>query len=103
MNKALKPMVGMFVVLGSAGVHAQGIPVIDAANLVQTVQQVINDITKINNQVQQITQLQAHLSSINGMRNLGNVFNSPNVLLNEMSDEERDAYIAAYRANALAG
>ncbi len=29
----------------------------------------------------------------------GNVFNSPNVLLNEMSDEERDAHIAAYRAN----
>jgi propane 2-monooxygenase large subunit len=31
----------------------------------------------------------------------GNVFNSPNVLLNEMSDEEREAYIAAYRADAL--
>ena len=29
----------------------------------------------------------------------GNVFNSPNVLLNEMSDAERDAHIAAYRAN----
>jgi propane 2-monooxygenase large subunit len=31
----------------------------------------------------------------------GSVFNSPNVLLNEMSDEEREAYIAAYRADAL--
>ena len=31
----------------------------------------------------------------------GNVFNSPNVLLNEMSDEEREAYIAAYRADTL--
>lgn len=77
MNKALKPVVGMLIVLGCAGARAQGIPVIDAANLAQTVQQVINDITKINNQVQQITQLQAHLSSINGMRKLGNVFNSP--------------------------
>ena len=77
MNKALKPVVGMLIVFGCAGARAQGIPVIDAANLVQTVQQVINDITKINNQVQQITQLQAQLSSINGMRNLGNVFNSP--------------------------
>jgi type IV secretion system protein VirB5 len=57
--------------------HAQGIPVIDVANLVQTIQQVINDITKIQNQVQQITQLQNQLASINGMRNLGNVFNSP--------------------------
>lgn len=62
---------------GSGWADAQGIPVIDAANLVQTVQQVVNDITKINNQVQQITQLQAQLSSINGARNLGNVFNNP--------------------------
>ena len=67
----------MLVALGCVRRAAQGIPVIDAANLAQTVQQVINDITKINNQVQQITQLQAQLSSINGMRNLGNVFNSP--------------------------
>ncbi|GAB06271.1 propane monooxygenase large subunit [Gordonia amarae] len=29
----------------------------------------------------------------------GNVFNSPNVLLNEMSDDEREAHIAAYRTN----
>lgn len=77
MNKALKPVVGMLIALGCVGLRAQGIPVIDAANLAQTVQQVINDITKINNQVQQITQLQAQLNSINGLRNLGNVFNSP--------------------------
>ncbi|MBE7416728.1 MAG: type IV secretion system protein [Ideonella sp.] len=56
--------------------RAQGIPVIDIANLIQTIQQVINDITKIENQVQQITQLQSQLASINGMRNMGNVFNS---------------------------
>ena len=56
--------------------HATGLPVIDVANLVQTVQQVMNDITKINNQVQQITQLRAQLASINGVRNLGNVFDS---------------------------
>ena len=57
--------------------HAQGIPVIDVANLVQTIQQVANDVTKINNQVQQIAQLRRHLESINGVRNLGTVFNSP--------------------------
>lgn len=57
--------------------RAQGIPVIDGANLMQTVQQVIHDITQINNQIQQITQLQGQLSSMNGMRNLGQVFNSP--------------------------
>jgi type IV secretion system protein VirB5 len=57
--------------------RAQGIPVIDVANLAQTVQQVLNDITAINNQVQQIQQLQSQLNSLNGFRNLGNVFNNP--------------------------
>lgn len=64
------------VVIGSPA-HAQGIPVIDAANLVQTVQGVVNSITQINNQIQQINQLQSQLSSITGVRNLGNVFNNP--------------------------
>jgi type IV secretion system protein VirB5 len=56
---------------------SQGIPVIDAANLVQTVQQVVNDITEINNQIQQITQLQTQIASMNGARLLGNVADSP--------------------------
>jgi len=56
--------------------QAQGIPVIDVANLVQTIQQVVNDITKINNQIQQITQLQTQINSLNGMRNLGTVANN---------------------------
>jgi type IV secretion system protein VirB5 len=63
--------------LFATGARAQGIPVIDAANLVQTVQQVVNDITKIQNQVQQITQLQQQLASLNGMRLLGNVADNP--------------------------
>jgi type IV secretion system protein VirB5 len=69
--------------LGGTFTQAQGIPVIDVANLVQTVQQVMNDITEIQNQVtqiqnqvQQIQQLRDHLSSINGVRSLGNVFNN---------------------------
>jgi type IV secretion system protein VirB5 len=57
--------------------HAQGIPVIDAANLIQTIQQVMNDITAINNQVQQIAQLQNQLGSMTGSRQLGAVFDSP--------------------------
>jgi type IV secretion system protein VirB5 len=61
----------------SAPAHAGGIPVIDVANLMQTIQQVLNDITEIQNQVQQISQLQDHLNSINGYRNLGQVFNNP--------------------------
>ncbi|MCW5662838.1 MAG: type IV secretion system protein [Piscinibacter sp.] len=63
--------------LGATGARAQGIPVIDVANLIQTVQQVLNDITEINNQVQQIRQLESQIKSINGIRDLGNVFNNP--------------------------
>jgi type IV secretion system protein VirB5 len=57
--------------------RAQGIPVIDIANLVQTVQQVINDVTKINNQIQQLTVLQAQINSISGSRLLGHVADNP--------------------------
>ena len=56
--------------------RAQGIPVIDIANLIQTITQVLNDVTKIANQVEQIQALQSQLASINGMRNLGNIFDS---------------------------
>ncbi|MCU0923789.1 MAG: type IV secretion system protein, partial [Burkholderiaceae bacterium] len=101
MNKALKPFVTVLVVLGCEGAHAQGIPVIDAANLAQTVQQVINDITKINNQVQQITQLQAHLNSINGLRNLGNVFN--NALLHNYVPAKAFNLVNAVQADGYAG
>jgi type IV secretion system protein VirB5 len=64
----------------ASSANAGGIPVIDVANLTQTIQQVINEITQINNQVQQITQLQAQLASINGTRNLGRVFNSAGLM-----------------------
>ena len=101
MDKTLKPVVGMLIALGCAGARAQGIPVIDAANLAQTVQQVINDITKINNQVQQITQLQAHLSSINGMRKLGNVFNSP--LLHNYVPPQTFKLVNAVQTSGYAG
>ena len=63
--------------LAVSNVRAQGIPVIDVANLVQSVEQVLDDATAIENQVQQIRQLQSQLQSINGLRNLGQVFNNP--------------------------
>jgi type IV secretion system protein VirB5 len=77
MKRFLRVSAAMLVTLTASASHAQGIPVIDIANLIQTIQQVLNDVTKIENQVQQITQLQNQLSSITGARNLGNVFNSP--------------------------
>lgn len=70
-------LVAAAIALCTTSARAQGIPVIDIANLIQTIQQVINDITKIENQVQQITQLQNQLASMNGVRNLGSILNSP--------------------------
>ena len=86
---------------GPTNVRAQGIPVIDIANLVQTIQQVLNDITAINNQVQQITQLQDQLNSINGMRNLGNVFNDP--MLKNYVPAEAYNYINAVDTSGYSG
>ncbi len=63
--------------LGSSSSHAQGIPVIDIANLIQTIQQVLDDITTIENQVQQISQLQTQVESMNGSRLLGTISNNP--------------------------
>lgn len=77
MHSLRRALPALLLALAGGLARAQGIPVIDAANLLQTVQQVVNDITKIQNQVQQITQLQSQLDSITGMRNLGDVFNNP--------------------------
>lgn len=81
--------------------NAQGIPVIDSANLVQTIQQVLNDITSIQNQVQQISQLQSQLNSINGVRNLGQVFNS--AALQNYVPAEAYTYVNAINTSGYGG
>ena len=81
--------------------HAAGIPVIDTANLIQTVAQVMNDVTKIQNQVQQITQLGNQLKSINGVRNLGDVFNNP--LLRNYVPAEAYTYLNAINTSGYSG
>ena len=81
--------------------NAQGIPVIDSANLVQTIQQVLNDITSIQNQVQQISQLQTQLNSINGVRNLGQVFNS--AALQNYVPAEAYTYVNAINTSGYGG
>ncbi len=99
--KVIAGVTALCAALGAGDAYAQGIPVIDAANLIQTVQQVVNDITEINNQVQQIAQLQSQLSSINGMRNLGNVFNNP--LLKNYVPPDAFNFINAIDASGYAG
>ncbi len=104
MNKHFKvaaSVLALSVALAAGRAEAQGIPVIDAANLIQTVQQVVNDITEINNQVQQITQLQSQLNSINGIRNLGNIFNNP--LLRNYVPADAFTYLNALNTSGYSG
>jgi type IV secretion system protein VirB5 len=77
MPTRIKVLAAILITVGASNARAQGIPVIDIANLIQTIQQVLNDITEISNQVEQIDRLQGQLDSINGARNLGQVFNNP--------------------------
>ena len=86
---------------GAVEAHAQGIPVIDVANLIQTIQQVMDDITSIENQVQQIAQLQKQIESINGARNLGNIFNNP--LLKNYLPPETYTYLNAINQSGYSG
>ena len=104
MNKRLKVAAAASVVAGSlcaGNARAQGIPVIDVANLIQTIQQVMDGITQINNQVQQITQLQTQISSINGMRNLGNILNNP--MLKNYVPAEAYTYLNAVNTSGYSG
>ena len=101
MHTRLKVAAAVFIALGATHARAGGIPVIDVANLVQTVQQVVNDITQINNQIQQITQLQTQIQSINGIRNLGDVFNNP--LLKNYVPAEAFTYLNAVNTSGYSG
>lgn len=74
---ASRILLAVTLALGMSCSQAQGIPVIDVANLIQTVQQVLNDVTKIKNQVEQINQLQSQIASMNGTRMLGEVADNP--------------------------
>lgn len=101
MHKLPRIPTALFLACAVPLTHAAGIPVIDAANLMQTIQQVVNDITKIQNQVQQITQLQNQLASINGMRSLGNVFNNP--MLRNYVPPEAYTYVNAVSTGGYSG
>ena len=57
--------------------RAQGIPVLDTANLVSAIQRLQSSITQINTQYQQIRQLYDQLNAMSRARGLGDVLNNP--------------------------
>jgi len=101
MHTRLKVAAAVLIAFGASNSRAQGIPVIDVANLIQTILQVLNDVTKISNQVQQITELQNQLNSINGIRNLGDVFDSP--MLKNYVPAEAYTYFNAVNTSGYSG
>ena len=104
MNKRLKIAAAACLIagtLGASNARAQGIPVIDISNLIQTILQVLNDVTKIQNQVHQITQLGDQLKSINGVRNLGNILNNP--ALKNYVPAEAYTYLNAINTSGYSG
>lgn len=75
--KFLAALVASLALMSFSSVsRAQGFPVIDVANLIQSITQVLDDATQIANQIEQIEQLKSQLASMTGARNLGNVFDS---------------------------
>jgi type IV secretion system protein VirB5 len=94
MHTRLKVAAAVLIAFGADGARAQGIPVIDVANLVQTIQQVLDGITQIN-------QLQSQINSINGIRNLGDVFNNP--LLKNYVPAEAYTYVNAINTSGYSG
>jgi len=101
MHTRLKVAAAVLIAFGASNARAQGIPVMDIANLIQTILQVLNDVTEISNQVQQIQQLQSQVDSINGIRNLGQVFNNP--MLRNYVPAEAYTYLNAVNTSGYSG
>lgn len=85
-----------------------GIPVIDAANLANSIQQVIawgrqaqDMINQLNQLQQQFQQLQTMTTKLDGIRNLGTILNDPNITA-VLPPEMRDATQLLLNPSALA-
>ena len=104
MNKRLKVAAAACLVAGTLGAgnaRAQGIPVMDIASIIQSILQVLNEVTQIENQIQQIAQMGDQLKSLNGMRNLGDVFDNP--MLKNYVPAEAYTYLNAVNASGYSG
>jgi type IV secretion system protein VirB5 len=78
--KAIRRLLGAAaVVLGTTlgGTAHAGIPVIDAANLAQSIQQVLAWAQQYEQMVQQIDQMQQAYNNLSGVRGMGSLANDP--------------------------
>jgi type IV secretion system protein VirB5 len=70
-------LVALAAAIPMSSAFAQGIPVLDTANLVSAIQRLQSSITQINNQYQQIRQLHEQVNAMSRARGLGEVLNNP--------------------------
>ena len=75
--KKLRTLVLVAAITGSASVANAGIPVIDAANLANSVQQVIAWGQQFQQMQSQFQQLQQQFQSMNGSRGIASLLNNP--------------------------
>jgi type IV secretion system protein VirB5 len=67
----------LYALLYAAPARAQGIPVIDTANLMQAAQNVLDDADRFEQLAQTISELRATYASLTGIRNLADALNNP--------------------------
>lgn len=77
MKKIYKLFVALAFVIGGTSNANAGIPVIDAANLAQAIQQVIAWGQQYQQMIQQIQQMEAQFNSMNGTRGIANLLKNP--------------------------
>ena len=78
-----------------------GIPVIDSANLVQSVIQAISWIQQLQQMQQQILQAQSQIDAITGSRNMASLFN--NLALAGVVPSDVNAVYGAIRSGGING
>ena len=61
----------------SGTTRAQGIPVMDIDSIIQAILDVSQSLQQIENQIAQIKQFETQIKAISGMRNLGQILDSP--------------------------
>ncbi|QBC45839.1 P-type DNA transfer protein VirB5 [Iodobacter fluviatilis] len=88
-----KSLISLVLVAAFATQHANatGIPVVDVANLAQTVQQVITAADQLAQMKSQLDQMKQQYDAISGMRGLGDIFNDP-ALRDALPSDWRQVY-----------
>lgn len=108
LRKCISSTVFIAVLMFAALPARAGIPVIDAANLANSIQQVLawsqqarDMVEQINKLQQQFQQLQAMTAKLDGIRSLGTILNDPNIRA-ALPPEMRDATQLLLNPAALA-